>query len=129
MPELLQPARELFGRSCLIEKLGHRAIALLEFPGDIKELCRSGKIVAPVVRLIQEPYESIPSRADNGIRAHDSGPDKLQVGSLRNFLLNRLPEKKAGQEPLEELFFLFRKAPICGTDSVDIAANVTVGAG
>ena len=65
--ELPQSLRML--RSCfrLGEKIGERAIALLQLFADVQEFRRRGEVIADIVRLIQQAYEFILPRTKDRI--------------------------------------------------------------
>jgi len=102
--ELLQSLGQLRRSGGLAQQLRQCAVAALQLPADFEELGGGGKVIADVVRLVEEGHQAVPSRAQNGVRRSQPGRDKLPVGLLGDFRLNGLSEEEAGQKPLEYLF-------------------------
>jgi hypothetical protein len=51
--------------------------------------------------FIEQSNQPIPSGIENCIRIPQSRRDEPQIGSLRNFLLDRFAEQQGGEEPLK----------------------------
>ena len=113
MLKLLQSAGEIGRCLRLCKQGGQRAVTALQLMANLKQLCRSGKIIPDVMSAIEQRHKLVPSGARDCRRTRKVRVNKYAPGSLCDFRLDRFAEKQARQKPFEQFFLIFR----CKVDS------------